>query len=82
MVEVTGKPFDEASKEAALKLLKYVGGSNDKGAGMGMTAPVSITAFPAEDKSLERNTTFSFSDSTEADSRILVELTETNLHQC
>ena len=31
MVEVTGKPFDEASKEAALKLLKYVGGSNDKG---------------------------------------------------
>ena len=31
VVEVTGKPFDEASKEAALKLLKYVGGSNDKG---------------------------------------------------
>ncbi|KFV75782.1 Heme-binding protein 1, partial [Struthio camelus australis] len=30
-VEVTGKPFDEASKEAVLKLLKYVGGSNDKG---------------------------------------------------
>lgn len=30
-VEVTGKPFDEASKEGVLKLLKYVGGTNDKG---------------------------------------------------
>lgn len=30
-VEVVGKPFDEASKEGAVKLLKYVGGSNDKG---------------------------------------------------
>nr|XP_013803543.1 PREDICTED: heme-binding protein 1 [Apteryx mantelli mantelli] len=53
-VEVTGKPFDEASKEAVLKLLKYVGGTNDKGVGMGMTAPVSITAFPAEDGSLQQ----------------------------
>ncbi|KFV54228.1 Heme-binding protein 1, partial [Gavia stellata] len=40
--EVAGKPFDEASKEGVLKLLKYVGGTNDKGVGMGMTAPVSI----------------------------------------
>lgn len=31
VVEVTGKQFDEASKEAVLKLLKYVGGTNDKG---------------------------------------------------
>lgn len=30
-MEVEGKPFDEASKEGVLKLLKYVGGSNDKG---------------------------------------------------
>lgn len=30
-VELTGKPFDEALHEAALKLLKYVGGSNDQG---------------------------------------------------
>ena len=30
-VEVTGKPYDEAVKEAVLKLLKYVGGSNDQG---------------------------------------------------
>lgn len=30
-VELVGKPFDEASKEGAVKLLKYVGGSNDKG---------------------------------------------------
>ncbi|KFQ27185.1 Heme-binding protein 1 [Mesitornis unicolor] len=29
-VEVVGKPFDEASKEGAVKLLKYVGGTNDK----------------------------------------------------
>ncbi|XP_019400742.1 PREDICTED: heme-binding protein 1 [Crocodylus porosus] len=54
VVEVTGKQFDEASKEAVLKLLKYVGGTNDKGVGMGMTAPVSITAFPAEDGSLQQ----------------------------
>ncbi|XP_075791082.1 heme-binding protein 1 [Pelodiscus sinensis] len=53
-VEVTGKQFDEASKEAVLKLLKYVGGTNDKGVGMGMTAPVSITAFPGEDGSLQQ----------------------------
>uniref|UniRef100_A0A8C0AYY0 Heme-binding protein 1 n=1 Tax=Buteo japonicus TaxID=224669 RepID=A0A8C0AYY0_9AVES len=53
-VEVSGKPFDEASKEGVLKLLKYVGGTNDKGVGMGMTAPVSITAFPAEDGSLQQ----------------------------
>ncbi|KAM9276217.1 heme-binding protein 1 [Cariama cristata] len=54
VVEVAGKPFDEASKEGALKLLKYVGGTNDQGVGMGMTAPVSITAFPAEDGSLQQ----------------------------
>ncbi|NXY03167.1 HEBP1 protein, partial [Pteruthius melanotis] len=53
-VELVGKPFDEASKEGAVKLLKYVGGSNDKGLGMGMTAPVSITAFPAEDGSFQQ----------------------------
>ncbi|XP_069510537.1 heme-binding protein 1 [Ambystoma mexicanum] len=52
-VEVTGKPFDEASKEAVLQLLKYVGGSNSKGLGMGMTAPVSITAYPQEDGGLQ-----------------------------
>uniref|UniRef100_A0A8C6JWV9 Heme-binding protein 1 n=1 Tax=Melopsittacus undulatus TaxID=13146 RepID=A0A8C6JWV9_MELUD len=43
VVEVVGKPFDEASKEGVLKLLKYVRGTNDKRIGMGMTAPVSIT---------------------------------------
>ncbi|NXH41060.1 HEBP1 protein, partial [Dicaeum eximium] len=53
-VELVGKPFDEASKEGVLKLLKYVGGSNDKGVGMGMTAPVSMTAFPAEDGSYQQ----------------------------
>uniref|UniRef100_A0A6J0TBS8 Heme-binding protein 1 n=1 Tax=Pogona vitticeps TaxID=103695 RepID=A0A6J0TBS8_9SAUR len=52
-VEVTGKPYDEAVKEAVLKLLKYVGGSNDQGAGMGMMAPVCSTVFPAEDGSLQ-----------------------------
>uniref|UniRef100_A0A8C3SQT7 Heme-binding protein 1 n=2 Tax=Chelydra serpentina TaxID=8475 RepID=A0A8C3SQT7_CHESE len=53
-VEVAGKQFDEAAKEAVLKLLKYVGGTNDKGVGMGMTAPVSITAFPGEAGSLQQ----------------------------
>ncbi|KAM4651780.1 heme-binding protein 1 [Discoglossus pictus] len=52
-VEVSGKPFDEASKEAVLLLLKYVGGSNNKGASMGMTAPVSITGYPAGDNALQ-----------------------------
>lgn len=30
-VELSGKPFDEALREAVLKLLKYVGGSNNQG---------------------------------------------------
>lgn len=30
-VELTGKPFDEALNGAVLKILKYVGGSNDQG---------------------------------------------------
>lgn len=41
-VEVVGKPFDEASKEGAVKLLKYVGGSNDKGERC--SRPVSLAA--------------------------------------
>ncbi|XP_054844978.1 heme-binding protein 1 isoform X2 [Eublepharis macularius] len=53
-VELTGKPFDEALREAVLKLLKYVGGSNEQGAGMGMTAPVCTTVFPGDDGSLQQ----------------------------
>nr|XP_056703373.1 heme-binding protein 1 [Euleptes europaea] len=53
-VELTGKPFDEALREAVLKLLKYVGGSNEQGAGMGMMAPVCTTVFPGEDGSLQQ----------------------------
>uniref|UniRef100_A0A803K0S9 Heme-binding protein 1 n=1 Tax=Xenopus tropicalis TaxID=8364 RepID=A0A803K0S9_XENTR len=53
--EVSGKPFDEASKEAVLRLLKYVGGSNQKYAGMGMTSPVVITSYPAENETLQPN---------------------------
>ncbi|XP_077134472.1 heme-binding protein 1 [Ranitomeya variabilis] len=52
-VEVSEKPFDEATKESVLKLLKYVGGSNEKGAGMGMTSPVSIISYPTEEESLQ-----------------------------
>ncbi|KAM4021386.1 heme-binding protein 1 isoform 1-T1 [Anomaloglossus baeobatrachus] len=52
-VEVSEKPFDEATKECVLKLLKYVGGSNEKGAGMGMTSPVSIISYPTEEESLQ-----------------------------
>ncbi|XP_043929780.1 heme-binding protein 1 [Protopterus annectens] len=52
--EVTGKQFDDALKEAMPKMMKYMGGMNDKGIGMGMSVPVSITAFPNEDnKSLQ-----------------------------
>ncbi|XP_068096329.1 heme-binding protein 1 [Hyperolius riggenbachi] len=54
-VELAGKEFDEATKECVLKLLKYVGGSNVKGAGMGMTSPVSIIGYPSENQSLEPN---------------------------
>ncbi|XP_006002011.1 heme-binding protein 1 [Latimeria chalumnae] len=57
VVEVTDKPFDEASGEAALKLLKYVGGENESGTGMGMTAPVRIMAHPNEDGSLQQKNT-------------------------
>ncbi|XP_058046259.1 heme-binding protein 1 isoform X3 [Ahaetulla prasina] len=53
IVELSEKPFDEALHEAVLKLLKYVGGSNNQGAGMGMMAPVCSTVFPAEDGSLQ-----------------------------
>ncbi|XP_013907721.1 PREDICTED: heme-binding protein 1 [Thamnophis sirtalis] len=53
-VELSGKPFDEALREAVLKLLKYVGGSNNQGAGMGMMAPVCSTVYPAEDGSLQQ----------------------------
>ncbi|KAG8436389.1 hypothetical protein GDO86_007478 [Hymenochirus boettgeri] len=54
--EVSGKPFDEASKEGVLRLLKYVGGTNQNGTGMGMTSPVSIIGYPAEDsESLQPN---------------------------
>ncbi|XP_062838943.1 heme-binding protein 1 [Anolis carolinensis] len=53
-VELTEKPFDEARNEAVLKLLKYVGGSNDQGAGMGIMAPICTTVFPEDDGSLQR----------------------------
>ncbi|XP_061495354.1 heme-binding protein 1 [Rhineura floridana] len=52
-VELTGMPFEEALWEAVLQLLRYVGGSNGQGAGMGMTAPVCTTVFPADDGSLQ-----------------------------
>ncbi|KAL4647885.1 heme-binding protein 1-like [Arapaima gigas] len=47
-----GKTFDQATGECVKKLLMYVGGSNDKGEGMGMTAPICITVFPRDDGSL------------------------------
>uniref|UniRef100_A0A5F8H520 Heme-binding protein 1 n=1 Tax=Monodelphis domestica TaxID=13616 RepID=A0A5F8H520_MONDO len=53
-VEVIDKPVDEALKEAMPKVLKYVGGSNDKEVGMGMTIPISFAVFPQEDGSLQR----------------------------
>ncbi|MBN3300372.1 HEBP1 protein, partial [Amia calva] len=46
--------FDEAAGEGVGRLLRYVGGTNDRGVGMGMTAPVSITTFPRDDGSLAR----------------------------
>ncbi|GCC38295.1 heme-binding protein 1-like [Chiloscyllium punctatum] len=52
-VTISGKPFDEGSGEGALKLLKYVGGSNEQGVQMGMTAPVSMTVQPGEGNSLQ-----------------------------
>uniref|UniRef100_A0A4W3JRI8 Heme-binding protein 1 n=1 Tax=Callorhinchus milii TaxID=7868 RepID=A0A4W3JRI8_CALMI len=52
-VTVTGKPFDEASGEGVLKLLKYVGGSNEQGVGMGMTAPVTIRAHRGDQGGLQ-----------------------------
>nr|KAF6368638.1 heme binding protein 1 [Myotis myotis] len=45
-VEVTDKPVDEALREAMPKVMKYVGGTNDKGIGMGMTVPISFAVFP------------------------------------
>ncbi|XP_033263998.1 heme-binding protein 1 isoform X1 [Orcinus orca] len=53
-VEVTDKPVDEALREAMPKVMKYVGGSNDKGIGMGMTVPISFAVFPSADGSLQK----------------------------
>ena len=51
--EVTDKPVDEALREAMPKVMKYVGGSNDKGLGMGMTVPISFAVFPSDDGNLQ-----------------------------
>lgn len=53
-VEVTDKPVDEALREAMPKVMKYVGGSNDKGLGMGMTVPISFAVFPSDDGDLQK----------------------------
>ncbi|XP_072890068.1 heme-binding protein 1-like [Hemitrygon akajei] len=52
-VTISGKPFDESSGEGAVRLLKYVGGSNEGGLQLGMTAPVSMKVHPSEDGSLQ-----------------------------
>lgn len=53
-INVTDKPVDEALREAMPKIMKYVGGTNDKGVGMGMTVPISFAVFPNEDGSLQK----------------------------
>ncbi|XP_058938663.1 heme-binding protein 1 [Kogia breviceps] len=53
-VEVTDKPVDEALREAMPKVVKYVGGTNDKGIGMGMTVPMSFAVFPSANGSLQK----------------------------
>ena len=40
-VELRDKPVDEALRKALPKAMKYVGGPQDKGIGMGMTVPIS-----------------------------------------
>ncbi|MBN3319788.1 HEBP1 protein, partial [Atractosteus spatula] len=57
-VESEGRGFDEVAGESMKKLLKYVGGSNDRGQGLGMTAPVCITAFLRDDGSWTRRFIF------------------------
>ncbi|KAM4721994.1 heme-binding protein 1 [Rhinophrynus dorsalis] len=52
-VEVSGKPFDEAANDGVLRLIKYVGGSNQKGVGMGMSSPVSIIGYPTDNETLQ-----------------------------
>ncbi|XP_069763795.1 heme-binding protein 1-like [Narcine bancroftii] len=52
-VTVSGKPFDEGSGEGVVKLLKYLGGSNEEGLQLGMTAPVSLKVHPNESGELQ-----------------------------
>ncbi|XP_078388070.1 heme-binding protein 1-like [Cetorhinus maximus] len=52
-VTISGKPFNEGSGEGALKLLKYVGGTNEQGVQLGMTSPVSMVVWPTEGDSLQ-----------------------------
>ena len=53
-VELTDKPVDEALWETLPKAMKYVGGPQDKGVGMGMTVPISFVVFLSEDGSLQK----------------------------
>ncbi|XP_051898899.1 heme-binding protein 1-like [Pristis pectinata] len=52
-VTISGKPFDEGSGEGVVKLLKYLGGSNEEGVQLGMTAPVSMKVHPREGGGLQ-----------------------------
>ncbi|KAG7460026.1 hypothetical protein MATL_G00216760 [Megalops atlanticus] len=49
-----GKSFDQATSDCVKRLLMYTGGSNDRGEGMGMTAPIAITVFTRDDGAMSR----------------------------
>lgn len=53
IVTISGKPFNEGSGEGVVKLLKYLGGSNEGGLQLGMTVPISMKVHPTEDGSLQ-----------------------------
>lgn len=53
-VSSEGRTFDQVTGELVRKLLMYIGGSNDQGEAMGMTAPVIITVYPRDDGVMSR----------------------------
>lgn len=53
--DMTDKTVSEDLWEAMPKVMKYVGGTNDKGIRMGMTVPISLLYFPVKMAPLKRN---------------------------
>ncbi|KAM6956972.1 heme-binding protein 1-like [Aplochiton taeniatus] len=53
-VSSEGRTFDQVTGELTRKLLMYIGGSNDQGEALGLTAPFTVTVYPRDDGVMSR----------------------------